>query len=169
MTIFQKITKSQVWEDHKNSIFFLFFFVLLSSFLPVWITLFVMLLTGSWQNVADLWNNGGFFIYSATLWGSAIYMMHGYPKKNSVSLISALYVASWFFIVFSAVGFTIATIPSVLSSQFTVDSGALATTSFIFIALSLSTIYYAHYYDLRKPDTDRKSRESVQSLMDKIS
>lgn len=169
MSIFNKKTILRIWENHKDSLFFLFFSAIFSAFLPVWITFLVMFLTGSWQNVADLWNSGAFFIYSATLLASAIYMMHGYPKKNS-SLVGAIYIFSWILILFSAVGFTVAIIPSVLLSQTgTVDPGAIKIASFILVFLALAIIYYAHYYDARKPELDRKSRENVQKLMGKIS
>lgn len=165
--LIEAVGAPEVWENHKESLFFLFI-LLVFSFLPLWLTSFVMFLSGDWLNFDALWNHGEFFIYSAALLGTAIYMMHGYPKKGSVNLIGFLYVISWFLTVFSAVGFIVATIPNILSPQLKIQPEAVASSSLIFVVLALCITYYAHYYDSRNPEPDRQNKRNIQNIMDQL-
>ena len=172
INIFQRIKKSKTWKNHEGSIFFLFLFVLVGSFLPIWASLFIRLLTGHWINIADLWNNGGFFIYSSALSSSAVYMIHGYPKKKPVGVIGYIQTISWLLIVFSAIGFTVATIlPSILSIQYEIASKPVAIISFTFIFLSLVILYYAHHYHDRAQnlEPDSKNKKIQKNIMDSLS
>jgi len=160
---FSKMTKSSTWNNHKDTLHFIFIFVGVLSFLPVWITLFIMFLLGNWSNVEDLWNGGGFFIYSASLSGSSIYMLDKYPKN-------IFHTLSWIILIFSATGFTIPTLSAILSltNKFP-DPSITAKTSVVFALIALVINYYSHYYSTRTPDPDRESRKNIKNIMDGIS
>lgn len=165
-----KIFRSETWDKHKKSVFFLLMSVLFFSFLPIWITLFVMFLTGRWASVENIWNNGSLFIYSAAVLGSAIEMMDGYSKRDSINFIRVLYHFTWALAFFSAIGFVIAIIPNILSFENVVETRTIVVTSFIFVVLSLFIIYYAHYYSNGlKLDPEKESRKQQDEIMDQLS
>lgn len=162
MNIFRKIKKSKTWENHKESIFFLltvFFF----SFLPVWLTLLVMIFTGSWLNVNYIWDNGEFFIYSAALLGSSFYMMSEFSKKPGF-----LELSSSVLIIISAASFTIITIPNLLQVELEIKSQIIAIMSFIVVSFSIFIICCAHYLTLRKIDPNAKNRESQKKIIARL-
>ena len=169
MRIITKITESEAWDRHKESVVFFVKSILIYSFLPVWITLFIMLLTGHWSNIDDLWEKGAFFIYSASLLYSANEMMEGYLKKGSVNLVTWLYPISWFLIILSAVGFSVAIVPDLFTSGGQIDKKTITLTSSFFILISLCVIYYAHYRTNRKLDPDGANRKIQDNIMDKLS
>lgn len=169
MNILKKIGNSKVWDNHKESVLYLVRSILIYSFLPVWITLFIMLLTGHWDSIGDLWGKGAFFIYSASLFYSANEMMEGFLKKGTVILITWLYPLSWFLIILSAVGFAVAIVPDLFFSGKTVETKTITITSFVFVLLSLLILYYARYYQNQEPDPDGENRKLQGDIMDRIS
>jgi hypothetical protein len=168
MNLIKNIAESTFWDSHKDSIFFIFIFVLFPSFLPVWITLFAMFLTDNWANVADLVTNGAFFIYSAALLSAAIEKMDGTYKKDTVSFKRFLYHCSIILILLSTVGFVIAIAPSIFGVG---NSGtsAVYVTAFVFVLLSLAILYYAHFTSKSNINPEKESMDRVKDLMSKLS
>jgi hypothetical protein len=157
-------------EEHKEPAFFLLI-VVVFSFLPIWLTLFAMFMTGRWDNVGDLWSGGALFIYSAALLGSACYTMHGYSKKGVVSLVGIIEIISWLMTMFSAAGFMISIIPGLLSTGaggVQIGTETMRTTGFVFVFISLLITYYAHYYEYRTLDPERNSQRNTREIMDSL-
>ena len=166
---FSKITDSKIWDEHKESIVFFLKSIIIYSFLPVWITFFIILLTGHWSSIGDLWEKGAFFIYSASLLYSATEMMEGFLKKGVVNLITFLYPISWFLIILSAVGFSIAIVPDLFYPVGKIDTKIVIITSSAFIIISFFIIYYAYYNQNRKIDPDGDNRKIQDGIMNKLS
>ena len=169
MNIFTRIKEYKAWGDQKESLLFLVKSILLYSFLPVWITIFLLFLTGHLADIGDIWSKGAFFIYSASLLYSATEMMEGYLKKGTVTIISWLYPASWFLIILSAIGFAVAIVPDIFSTGNFVDGNAITWTSSIFLGISILIIYYSHYRDHKRPDPEGRNQQLQGSIMDRIS
>ncbi|MFA5986389.1 MAG: hypothetical protein WC819_03515 [Parcubacteria group bacterium] len=160
MNIFKIIKETQAWDDHKESVFFIFVTIFF-SFLPIWLTFFYVLITDDNFSINQLWKNGEFFIYSAALLGSAIHMMRGYSKKP-VNLSEILYMISWVVIIFSAVGYMATTVVPTKTQYIGLISG-------IFVLYALGTIYYAHYRQSQNLDPDQENKESQRDIMNQLS
>ena len=155
-------------ETHKSTITS-YIINLAGSLMPLWLGALLFFAFDKWLGWGVFFDNGEFYLYSASLITPSAYILFTYKQKN-YDLLAILFWLAILLLVISAVLFTAITATQSLTEKLiiSINPTFLGYSSISIFIASAIIFYVASYTQNARIDIAGKSREEINQIMNEI-
>ena len=155
-------------ETHKSTITS-FIINLVGSLMPLWFGALIFFAFDKWLGWSVFFDNGEFYLYSASLITPSAFILFTYKQKN-YDLLAILFWISILILVVSAGLFTAITATQSLTDKLvlSINPSFLGYSSLIIFIVTVIIFYIASYTQNARIDVGGKHREEINQIMNEI-
>ena len=162
MTVMQDLLSSR--SGHWRDAFYWFLYAVVGSLLPIWGSIILFALLGTWPGWDFFFSHGEFYIYSASFLSPMLYILH------KIARVTVITVLTYFFVVACAILFAGTAMSSVAQAETPIDLAFLKYSSYLLLLLSMAITYVSKVRENVRLSSDPETlrRSEVDELENEV-